>query len=200
MKSVQSRPRLNILSLCLLAFAPFMAAGAACSQADVAAGSGGRGGGAGSASAGANSAAGGALLVIPDAGPVDACIPAVAPAACVTPAGAYCGLIGDGCNGQIDCGNNCPAGWTCDTTNHMCIGGADCKPSYQCTYTAGAATRLLLRQHLRRLWSCTRLWRHLRQPQAGLAVREQRMRGQRERLHARHLRSCGRGALLRKGG
>ncbi len=68
----------------------------------------------------ASSGAGGALLVIPDAGG-DACIPTVAPAACNTPAGSYCGLIGDGCNGQIDCGNNCPTGWTCDLTDNVCV-------------------------------------------------------------------------------
>jgi hypothetical protein len=136
MKPAQSMSRPKILSVGLLAFAPLMVAGGACSQANVAASAGGSGG---SASMDASSGAGGALLVIPDAGG-DACIPTVAPAACNTPAGSYCGLIGDGCNGQIDCGNNCPTGWTCDLTDNVCVGGADCNPTYQCTYATGTTS------------------------------------------------------------
>jgi hypothetical protein len=76
---------------------------------------------------------------VPDARPGDACVPATAPAACTTPSGSYCGLIGDGCNGQINCGNPCPAGWTCDATNH-CVGGLDCKAIYQCSYSVGTSS------------------------------------------------------------
>ena len=84
---------------------------------------------------------GGAITVtIPDAGARDACVPALASVACTTPAGSYCGVIGDGCAGQIDCGNQCPTGWTCDAINHVCVGGADCKPTYQCTFTAGTTS------------------------------------------------------------
>jgi len=41
---------------------------------------------------------------------VDACVPLV----CRDPkCDPYCGRIGDGCGGTLDCGDNCPPGWTC---------------------------------------------------------------------------------------
>ena len=123
--------------VCLLSFAPLLAAGGACSSANVTAPGGGCDGSVDGASGGTG---GTPLLVIPDAGPVDACFPASKAAACTTPAGSYCGLIGDGCNGEINCGDNCPTGWTCDAGKHVCVGGPDCKPTYQCTYTAGSTS------------------------------------------------------------
>ena len=143
MESVPSMSRAKILAVCLLA--PMAAAGGACRSADVLASGGGGagnvgGGNAGGRGSGANPGTGGSWLFIPDAGSLDACVPASAPAACTAPGGSYCGLIGDGCRGQIDCGNNCPAGWTCDPINNVCVGGLDCKPTYQCTYTAGSTS------------------------------------------------------------
>jgi len=103
---------------------------------------------AGTAAAGAQAATaegpapaqGACCLVLPDAGSVDACVPAAAPAACTAPGGSYCGLIGDGCNGQIDCGNNCPAGWTCDIADSVCRRRGGCRPTYQCDYTVGSTS------------------------------------------------------------
>ena len=80
------------------------------------------------------------VFVLADAGRSDACVPALAATACTSSGGNYCGFIGDGCNGQIDCGNNCPSGWVCDGVTHLCVGGADCKPTFQCNYTSGTAT------------------------------------------------------------
>jgi hypothetical protein len=114
----------------------------ACTPGEVTPAAGGNQGQAG----GSNAAGGGAAtsadagrinLSLPDGGKSDACIRATAATACKTPGGTYCGLIGDGCDEQIDCGNNCPTGWTCDATSHVCVGGADCKPAYQCAFTAG---------------------------------------------------------------
>jgi hypothetical protein len=38
--------------------------------------------------------------------------------------GAYCGTIGDGCGGTLDCPATCPNGDTCDEA-HTCGTGAD---------------------------------------------------------------------------
>ena len=51
---------------------------------------------------------------------------------CLSPpqVGNYCGRIGDGCGGALDCGNDCPPGWICE--NNICRGSAAmCMPS-QC--------------------------------------------------------------------
>ena len=122
-----------------------MAADAACVSSNVTAVDGGcggtdGGGNAGGKDGGVDAGPGDALLFIPDAGPVDACIPSVTPAMCTGAGGPYCGLIGDDCNHQIDCGNNCPDTWTCDLANNVCVGGPDCKPLFQCTYTAGSTS------------------------------------------------------------
>ena len=120
-----------------------MVLGGACTSANVSGVSGGCGGNDGGGSAGGSGGGtdtGRVWVVLPDAGPVDACVPLTASATCASSGGAYCGLIGDGCNGEIDCGNNCPTGWTCDPTQHTCVGGLDCKPTYQCTYTVGATS------------------------------------------------------------
>ena len=150
MKSVPATHRPKTLAIYLLA--PLIAAGA-CTSTNVAAIGGGCGGNDGGGNAGGNDGGadigpgGGAdattwdvPLVTPDARPVDACIAAVAPAACVATGGSYCGLIGDGCKGQIDCGNNCPGGWTCDYFTHLCLGGADCPPTFECTYAVGSSS------------------------------------------------------------
>jgi hypothetical protein len=50
------------------------------------------------------------------------------PIPCESAGARYCGLIGDSCNGVIDCGA-CPAGLTCGASvAHVCGGGVDCKP------------------------------------------------------------------------
>ena len=148
MKSVPStsRPRISIVYL----LTSLTAAGGACRSTNVTVSGGacggsvdggdGGGGSAGGKGGGAGTGTGGLLLVLPDARSVDACVPAAAPAACTAPGGSYCGLIGDGCRGQIDCGNNCPAGWTCDIADSVCVGGADCRPTYQCDYTVGSTS------------------------------------------------------------
>ena len=145
MRFLPSTYRARLLIGCLLVFAAL--ADGACTQANVATGNGGSDGGGnaggkggGANAGGTNAGAGGALVVILDAGPVDACVPTVTPAMCTGAGGPYCGLIGDNCNGQIDCGNQCPAGWICDTTAHVCVGGSDCKPTFQCTYAAGSTS------------------------------------------------------------
>jgi hypothetical protein len=85
MKCAPSMSRPRMPGVYLLCFSSLV--GGACSSATVAASSGGSGGNVGDAmTAGtggkANADAGGALLVIPDAGQVDACVPIAASAAC----------------------------------------------------------------------------------------------------------------------
>jgi len=58
-------------------------------------------------------------LSIPDTG---VCTPSVT---CTPPNGQYCGVIGNGCFGMIDCGT-CPGDEVCD--NGVCVGGASCMP------------------------------------------------------------------------
>jgi len=60
-------------------------------------------------------------------------------------------LIGDGLQWRIDCGNNCPTGWTCDPTQHYVRGRADCNPTYQCHLRRRGHQRLVLWQDHRRL-------------------------------------------------
>ncbi|MGO9292079.1 MAG: carboxypeptidase-like regulatory domain-containing protein, partial [Polyangia bacterium] len=36
----------------------------------------------------------------------------------------YCGTIGDGCGNTLDCGNDCPTGWSC--INNLCVGSGVC--------------------------------------------------------------------------
>jgi hypothetical protein len=51
-----------------------------------------------------------------------------AQASCESAGFRYCGQIGDGCGGLIDCGA-CPAGLECGAAvAHVCGGGVDCKP------------------------------------------------------------------------
>ena len=136
----------SILLVGLVSLAPLLAAGGACTSAKVSASGGGGcggtvdGGDVGGNDGGTSAGTGGRILVVPDAGLVDACVPAAPAVACKPAGGAYCGLIGDGCNGQIDCGDNCPADWTCNATSHTCVGGPNCNPPFQCTYTTGSAS------------------------------------------------------------
>jgi hypothetical protein len=44
---------------------------------------------------------------------------------CTPTGGQYCGLIGNGCGGTVDCAA-CPAGQTCEAG--LCVRGADCTP------------------------------------------------------------------------
>ena len=50
------------------------------------------------------------------------CTPSVT---CDPPNGRYCGVIGNGCFGMIDCGT-CPADQVCE--GNVCVGGASCMP------------------------------------------------------------------------
>jgi len=138
-------PSTSVLVAWVLVLAPLMMLGGACTSANVSgvsnAGCGGNDGGGNAGGTGGAADTGRSLvLVVPDAGPVDACVPLSASATCAPSGGPYCGVIGDGCNGEIDCGNNCPTGWSCDPTQHTCVGGADCNPTYQCTYAVGSTS------------------------------------------------------------
>jgi hypothetical protein len=65
-------------------------------------------------------------------GPVDGSTPdGCSRGACVVPGGRFCGKIGDGCGGALECGD-CPAGLVCGGTGipHLCAPPpeANCKP------------------------------------------------------------------------
>ena len=49
------------------------------------------------------------------------CTPSVT--TCMPPNGQYCGVIGNGCFGTLDCGT-CPADKVCE--GNVCVGGASC--------------------------------------------------------------------------
>jgi hypothetical protein len=55
--------------------------------------------------------------------PIDSGAGGCAKVSCNPMGGQYCGVIGDGCNGSMDCGA-CPAGQTCE--GGRCVRGADC--------------------------------------------------------------------------
>src|SRR5260370_28207987 len=43
------------------------------------------------------------------------------PTSCTQPNGQYCGVIGNGCGGSVDCGSTCPAGQVCGArTPNVC--------------------------------------------------------------------------------
>ncbi len=44
----------------------------------------------------------------------------------------YCGTVGDNCGGSLDCGNDCPPGWTCGA-DHICKGDPDICAHLSCT-------------------------------------------------------------------
>jgi hypothetical protein len=48
---------------------------------------------------------------------------------CAPPGGQYCGSIGDGCGGGLECGG-CPAGFGCESG--LCVGGPDCPRRTAC--------------------------------------------------------------------
>ncbi len=48
---------------------------------------------------------------------------------CINPGGQYCGAIGDGCRGTLDCGA-CAAGFLCD--DGLCVGDASCMRRTSC--------------------------------------------------------------------
>jgi hypothetical protein len=62
------------------------------------------------------------------------------PTTCSPPGGQYCGQIGDGCGGRLDCGTACPAGQTCGGggTKNLCGAAPDpsCKP-IECVQRGG---------------------------------------------------------------
>src|ERR1700744_4465060 len=90
----------------------------------------GSGGGPGSAgatgSSGQTGSAGSGIAInVPDPGSDAAsCSASVS---CTPLGGQYCGSIGDGCNGTLDCGMNCKTDWSCE--NSVCVGGASCVPA-----------------------------------------------------------------------
>ncbi len=92
----------------------------------------GGGGGAGSGSGGTNRVDGG---VRPEVGmPVDlGCSKTVS---CTPAGGQYCGIIGDGCAGTIDCGT-CPGDQVCD--KGLCIGGPSCVATTSCAAASGGS-------------------------------------------------------------
>ena len=49
------------------------------------------------------------------------CTPSVT---CDPPNGRYCGVIGNGCFGMLDCGTTCPTGQVCE--NNVCVGDNSC--------------------------------------------------------------------------
>jgi hypothetical protein len=100
----------------------------------------GSGGGGGVNPSGAGTSAGGRAgsgVIHPTAGNAGTgpCTPITS---CETPGGSYCGVIGDGCVGTLDCGMNCPETWQCDIQSHLCVGGPDCVATYACTFGTGA--------------------------------------------------------------
>jgi hypothetical protein len=90
-----------------------------------ASGSGGRGG---------PSRDGGAFT-LPDpagpGGPVPPDGPPCVPLTCAATGGTYCGKIGDGCGGVLDCGAGCPAGQTCGGGGTRGLCGAPRDPACQ---------------------------------------------------------------------
>src|SRR6266536_3342838 len=58
--------------------------------------------------------------------------------ACRSDAGMYCGVIGNGCNGQQDCGS-CPAGMVCGANGmpNVCGYEGDACTAIQCTQPGG---------------------------------------------------------------
>ena len=62
--------------------------------------------------------------------------PALTTCAVVASGDNYCGAIGDGCGGTLDCGPTCPkAGWVCDTG--LCKGPIGVCTPVACTTTSG---------------------------------------------------------------
>ncbi len=55
-------------------------------------------------------------------------------ASCTPAGGLYCGIIGDGCLGTIDCGT-CPGDQICN--KGLCIGGPSCVATTSCTAASG---------------------------------------------------------------
>src|ERR1039457_2541036 len=45
----------------------------------------------------------------------------------------FCGTVGDGCGGSLNCGTSCGAGKTCDTVKGLCKGDSSCTPLTACT-------------------------------------------------------------------
>ena len=85
----------------------------------------GTGGSAGSGSGGASGAPGNDArpqIIIDAGGEGGGCMPSVT---CSPAGGQYCGVIGNGCFGTMDCGA-CPTGQLCE--DGLCVGGASCMP------------------------------------------------------------------------
>ena len=55
---------------------------------------------------------------------------------CMPPGGQYCGIIGDGCQGTMDCGT-CPGDQICD--KGLCVGGPSCVAATSCVAAAGGS-------------------------------------------------------------
>src|SRR6478672_5156322 len=83
-------------------------------------GSAGSGGGSGSSGTGGSGATDGPVIVIDGGADGGSCTSAVT---CTPPNGRYCGVIGNGCFGMLDCGA-CPTGQVCE--GGICVSGAGC--------------------------------------------------------------------------
>ncbi len=98
------------------------AGGAAAGQTMTAGGSAGAGGSSGSGSPIAGQPP---VIVMTDAGPDDACDPL----SCTPPGGQYCGTVGNGCLGTMEC-PACTGDWVCD--DGLCKGGPSCTARTSC--------------------------------------------------------------------
>jgi hypothetical protein len=110
----------------------FAVAMAACAPPPVTSSSGaGEGGGAGAGGSAGKKDGGLPPVIVPSADGGAADKPACQPATCVVAGGKYCGKIGDGCGGTLECGD-CPMGDTCGGggTAQVCGRPPDpnCKP------------------------------------------------------------------------
>jgi len=92
---------------------------------------GGRGGATGAGGAGQAGTGNTGFVVQPDAStPLGDAGQSCPGATCNPIGGQYCGKIGNGCGGTIDCGACTQAGWTC--VSNLCVGGASCPVTGTC--------------------------------------------------------------------
>jgi hypothetical protein len=62
------------------------------------------------------------------------------PATCYPEGGQYCGELGDGCGGQLECNDPCrETGWVC-SEDGLCVGGSDCAALTSSACTPEGAT------------------------------------------------------------
>ena len=94
-------------------------------------GVGGAGGISGAGGSGQTGSGGAQFNVHPDASTsTDAGTNCSTAVTCTPEGGQYCGKIGNGCLGTLDCGNCTQAGWVCE--NNLCVGATSCVPTATC--------------------------------------------------------------------